>query len=231
MKKTSSILAVICFIGLGAACTFDFPYETLAEPDNVRVTMQVVPDDADVWLNGGLIGSAYEFSTPRSALRLASLQNELLFTKKGFSEERIDLSSYSDRNIVLRIEMKAAEPRSNGVIIPRPPAITGGTLTPGTAHADEAQTEPLVPLPAEKPEEGEVPFLTSIVLTVAPAETAIYIDGKFWGLAPETGKIENLRLRPRKYEIQAFKPGFNVFKKEFVVPKAEKFSISFALQK
>lgn len=231
MKKISLVSTVLFFIVLGAACTINFPYEAFDDYGGVQVTMQVTPDDADVLLNGKWIGSAYEFSTPRSALRLASRHNELILKKKGYGEEAVDLSSYPSRNITLKIELEAEEPRDAGVIIPRPPTISGGQIVPGTAKADGAKTEPLLPLPAEKPAPGPERTLTSIILTVTPIETAIYIDGKFWGLSPEGGKIENLRLKPGKYVFEAFKPGFAACKIEVVVPKAATFTLAIALQK
>jgi len=220
MKKISLLPAVLFFIGMGVACTINLPYDAFDDVDGVLVMMEIVPDDADVLLNGRLIGSAYEFSTSRSALRLASRHNELSFKKKGFAEEAVDLRTYSSRNITLQIELEAEEPRE-----------TGGHTVSGTAKADEAKTEPLPPLPAEKPAPGPERALTSIILTVTPVETSIYIDGKFWGLAPADGKIENLRLTPGKYVFEAFKPGFAASKKEVVVPKAATFTLAIALQK
>ena len=52
--------------------------------DGVRVVLHVVPDDADVLLNGRFIGVAYEFASQGTALRLASRLNELVL-KKRFS--------------------------------------------------------------------------------------------------------------------------------------------------
>jgi hypothetical protein len=188
--------------------------------------MKIVPDDADVLLNGKFIGAAYEFSSSRTALRLASRQNELIFKKKGYFEEAVDLRSYSSRNITLKInlELQAGKAASETAHKGIPDKETD------EAYAAEAETPPPPP-PAEKPNATEERFLSSVILTVTPAETAIYIDGKFWGLAPEEGKIENLRLKPGKYVIEAFKPGFNVFKKEVTVPKQEKFALTIALQK
>jgi hypothetical protein len=193
--------------------------------------MRVTPDDADVLLNGRFIGAAYEFSTARSALHLASRENELIFRKKGFGEQVVDLRSYSSRNISLQVDLEAEAQSTPGVIIPGSPTSTGGTLPPGTEKEDAAKTEPLPPQPAEKPAASQERSLTSVILTVTPAETAIYIDGKFWGLAPETGKIENLRLRPGKYVIEAFKPGHKVFKREVAIPRGEKFELAVSLQK
>jgi hypothetical protein len=187
--------------------------------------MKVVPDDADVLLNGRFIGAAYEFSTYDSALRLASRQNELLFKKKDFTEEYVDLRAYSSRNITLKINLEWETGKM--------PAETAAKKIPAQKdkEAYTAKTETPPPLPAEKPAEPEERFLTSLSLNVTPAEAAIYIDGKFWGLAPEQGKIENLRLKPGQYVFEVFKPGFSAYKKEVAVPKQEKFTLTIALQK
>ena len=183
MKKISFLLPVLFFISLGAACTINVPYDVMDDYDGVYVIMKIVPDDADVLLNGKFIGVAYEFSSSRSALRLASRQNELVFKKKGYVEEAVDLRSYSSRNITLKINLEAqAEKAASETAhkdIPDKEA--------DEAYAAETETPPPPP-PAEKPNATEERFLTSVILTVTPAETAIYIDGKFWGLAPGRGK-------------------------------------------
>jgi hypothetical protein len=225
MKKISLLLTVLFFICLGVACTFNVPYDVMDDYDGVYVIMKIMPDDADVLLNGKFIGAAYEFSSSRSALRLASRQNELVFKKKGYVEEPVDLRSYSSRNITLRINL---EPQTGKT--PAKPAAIDTDQEDDEAYAAETETPPPPP-PVEKPAAPEERFLTSVLLTVTPAETAIYIDGKFWGLAPEIGKIENLRLKPGKYIFEAFKPGFSTYKKEVTVPKQEKFPLTITLQK
>jgi hypothetical protein len=222
MKKISFLLTVLFFISLGAACSLNFPYDVMDDYDGVYVIMKIVPDDADVLLNGRFIGAAYEFSTSGSALRLASRQNELVFKKKGYGEEAVDLRAYASRNITLRINLEQQTGKT--------PAEPATKDTKQEAYVAETEAPPPPP-PAEKTNATEEHFLTAVLLTVTPAETAIYIDGKFWGLAPEGGKIENLRLKPGKYVIEAFKPGFNVYKKEVTVPKGEKFTLAIALQK
>lgn len=226
MKKISFLFTVLFFIGLHAACTLNFPYDTMDDYDGVQVMMQIEPDDADVLLNGRLIGTAYEFSTLRSALRLASRQNELVFKKKGYVEESVDLRSYSSRNITLEINLEPSGEKA-------PLKLADKELPDpknDKAYAAESETPP--PLPAgEKSSLAEERFLTPVILTVTPAEASIYIDGKFWGLAPADGKIENLRLKPGKYLFEAFKPGFSVYKKEVTIPKGEKFALAITLQK
>jgi len=221
MKNISLISAVLFFILVSAACSINVPWDIMDDYDGVRVVMRVSPDDADVLLNGRLIGAAYEFSSSGSALRLASRQNELVFKKRGFREEAIDLRSYSSRNITLKIVLE------NESI----PEIEASVSPPEEEQAYEAKSEPLPAQPAAKPIAAEERSLTQVTLTVTPAETAIYIDGKFWGLAPAEGKTASLRLPPGKYVFAAFKPGFRIYNKEISVPKQDEFTLAISLQK
>jgi hypothetical protein len=204
-----------------AACSIHVPWGLMDDYDGVRVVMRVTPDDSDVLLNGRFIGAAYEFASAAVALRLASRENELVFRKQGFREQVVDLGDYSSRRITVKVELKPAEPGS-----PAEP-----TAASGTDPAYVAKSEPLPPLPAEKPAPETEIFLTEVALTVTPEETAVYIDGRFWGLAPATGKVMFLRLPPGKYAFTAFKPGFAPLSQEVTVPKQEKFELEIALKK
>jgi hypothetical protein len=225
MKHTSLFTAILILIGAFAACTINVPWDVMDDYDGVRVVMHVIPDDADVLLNGKLIGAAYEFASAGSALRLASRENELVFKEKGFREKMIDLRSYSSRTITLKVELESETTTPASATTPKPP------VTPENKQAYEAQTEPVKPQPAEKPAPPTERFLTQITLTVTPDESVVYIDGTFWGLAPAAGKTAALRLPPGKYSFSAFKPGFRVYNKEIIVPKQEKFTLTIALQK
>lgn len=221
MKNISLLSAVLFFICIFAACSFNVPWDTTEDYDGVRVVMRVTPDDADVLLNGRFIGAAYEFASSGLALRLASRQNELVFKKKGFREEVVDLSSYPSRNITLKVILESAST----------PDAAAKVSPPEDQEAYEAKSEPIPVQPAEKPVAAEERFLTQVTLTVTPEETALYIDGKFWGLAPAQGKTAALRLPPGKYTFSAFKPGFRIYSKELTVPKREKFALAIILEK
>lgn len=219
MKKISLMATVLFFICVFGACSFNVPWDVMDDYNGVRVVMHVSPDDADVLLNGRLVGAAYEFSSPGLALRLASRQNELTFSKKGFRERVIDLSSYHSRNITLRVDLEMEE----NFTIAKP--------TTPEEPAYEAQSEPVPAQPQEKPAAAEERFLTQVALTVTPEETAVYIDGKFWGLAPAEGKTAIVRLPPGKYLFTAFKPEFKNYSRQVTIPRQEKFALAIALQK
>lgn len=214
-----------------AACTFHLPWDVLGDYDGVRVVLRVVPDDADVLLNGRYIGAAYEYASSRMALRLASRENELVLRKKGFREQVVDLSDYPTRSITLRVTLEAEEPLPPAAAVPESPPAAGEEPAAKDDPAYVAKSEPLPPLPAEAPPAPAESFLSQVTLRVTPEEAAIYIDGKFWALAPAEGQDIFLRLPPGKYAVAAFKPGFKPFGKEIVVPRQEKFTLTIALEK
>lgn len=228
MSHTKRLLLMMILVSAFAACSIHVPGGLLDDYDGVRVVMRVTPDDADVLLNGRFIGAAYEFASSAVALRLASRENELVFRKQGFREQVVDLGDYSSRRITVKVELKPAAPGSPAdPVSPAEPSETRGT-----DPAYEAKSEPLPPLPEQKPAAPEAErFLTEVALTVTPEETAVYIDGRFWGLAPATGKVMFLRLPPGNYAFTAFKPGFAPLSREVVVPKQEKFELEIALKK
>jgi hypothetical protein len=222
MKNVRMVPTLLAVILVFAACSIHVPWEVLDDYDGVRVIMRITPDDADVLLNGRFIGAAYEYAAAGIALRLASRENELVFRKKGYREKVVDLRAYPTTRITLRYELAPLAASA-----PEEPAVPAV----GEEPADEARSEPVKPLPAEQPEPPAERFQTQVSLTVTPEEAAIYIDNRFWGLAPAAGKAVFLRLPPGKYAIVAFKPGFRPFSQEVIVPRQETFSLIIALQK
>jgi len=221
MKKAYLILGVLALAFSLTSCSIQLPYDTYEDYSGYRITLMVEPDDAEVMLNGRLIGLAYEFSTRESALRLASRNNELVIKKKGFSEEFVDLGDYTTRDITVKIKMNP----DKRFVAKVPVQEEKGK------EEYEPKTEPVIPTPPEQKQQEPLSPPTLVRLEVEPADTAIYLNGKFWGIAPETGTIENLRLKKGKYRFEAFKPGYKTFSREFDIPKAEKFDIKINLEK
>ncbi len=226
MKNTLSVLFLAAVLFSMTACTITVPYD-LDDYGGYRVVLQVQPDDADVLLNGRFIGAAYEFASSRTALTVSSRNNELTIRKPGFLEEAVDLRSYNSRYISLKIILQR-EKREDFKPAGTPPS------APKDQNGEEPKTEKVLDVPAEAavlPPPSEKPLtLTAITLTGAPAEAAIYIGGKYWGLFPDSGRIDNLLLKPGKHILELFKPGFKPFKKEFTVKK-EKLEIQAVMEK
>jgi hypothetical protein len=219
MKSIRLALLIALLAAAGAACAIHVPWELMDDSGGVRVVMLVTPDDADVLLNGRFIGAAYEYADSRAALRLASRANELAFRRKGFREQAVDLRDYPSRRITLRVELA---PEAGAAAAPAAPA--------DRDPAYEAKSEPLPPLPPARPA-GEARVLVELALTVTPAEAAVYVDGRFWGVAPEAGAVMVMRLTPGQHAFSAFKPGYAAWSGEINVPKQERTELKIDLAK
>ncbi len=228
MRRTAryylSVLAVSLIILGFSACTFHIPYEVEDGYYTYHIRLEITPDDADVLLNGRFIGAAYEFSTPATAIRLASRRNELIIKKDGYVEEAINLYEYGTRQITIRRVLKQDD---ESVQEDMPEEKPEYTPIPRTVKEKEVP-----PMPVEPVEEraGEARVI-NITLDIEPPESAIYLDGKFWGISPRMGKIENLRLRPGRYLLEVVKPGYRPYKKELRIGESEDVNLTIKLNK
>lgn len=216
-----------------SACTIHFPYEIYDEFGPIRVIFKVQPDDAKILLNGKFIGEAYEFSTYESALKLASRRNELVVKREGYVEEEVYLDHYSTNKITVRLTMTPERDYRRAPTPKAEPVPRGEEAKPETAYTPKTlpeKTIPEEPVEAEKVER-KVTKRVPVTISISPSETAIYLDGKFWGISPESGKIENLRLQPGTYKIEAIKPGYRTYKRELVIKDQKEVNLSIKLEK
>ena len=231
MKNLGYAFLLVSLIITFSACTFHFPYDYWDwDYSEYRVILKVEPDDARVLLNGKWIGEAYEFSTNNSALRLSSRNNELVIKKEGYVEEAIDLYEYNTRKIIIRLKLL----KDKDYTAPPKPTKPARKVTPEEAERKpeyKAKTEAPKELPPEPTDlTKESVKAIDVILEIQPEEASIYLNGKFWGIAPPGGKIENLRLEPGKYTLAVAKPGYQDYKKEIEV-KEQKLKIFIKLEK
>ncbi len=213
MKKIWYLLLVLPLLVL-SACTLHIPPYDIGvrqtAPDEWRVVLLVEPDDAEVLLNGKFIGEAYEFSSAKSALRLSSNYHELVVKRDGYKEEVVDLRDYSTQDITLRLNLRKKQVYSGYRKETRKEDPEGKTVKPEyTAKKAEEKTPPPQP---ETTEFEEKVVSVKVTLEISPKEASIYLDGKFWGIAPESGKIENLRFKRGTYTLEVVKPGYKTAK-------------------
>lgn len=220
-------LGLLALTALLSACSLSFPDEGYVERDfDLHLVLQVNPDDAEVLLNGRLIGAAYEFDSSRTALRLDRRDDELVIRLKGYEEEEIDLKPlrrWSTVRLSLRPVSRLRSPYGKELAPnPRP--------TPTPTPAPKGKTEPLPPLPeTASPDETATP-VTGFVLEVAPEGSSIYLDGKFFGLAPAGGRIDNLRLSQGSHRFEVFHPGYVPYRGEVKIGQGQGATMKITLQ-
>lgn len=204
MRKVSYLSMLFLIFLTAAACTIHIPYDWGTEYRDYRVVLSVQPDDADVLLDGKFIGSAYEFANDESAIRLRSRNHELVIKKIGYREEAVNLYDYSSTDITVRVKLTREQ---SSYASAKEPA-KGEKPAEYTAKTEPVQTPP----PVEEEEFTQQVDVVGVTLEISPTESSIYLDGRFWGISPPSGKIENLRLKPGKYTLEIVKPGYKTLK-------------------
>jgi hypothetical protein len=225
MNQGLKLISILMFIIIFSSCTLHIPYDWDWESRGIRVRLLVEPDDANVLLNGKWIGEAYEFATFKTAIRLASRNNEIIVKKEGYLEEVIDLYKYYSMDITIRFKLIKDEDYTGPIKPTKPGKKPKPKYTPKTEPPEKTPQDL-----TEKSQELTVVEPVEVFLEVLPEESSIYLNGKFWGISPKGGKIENFRLKPGKYTLEVLKPGYQTFEKELNV-KDKKINLSIKLVK
>jgi hypothetical protein len=211
------LISILTFILIFSSCALHIPYgwEWDSQSRVIRVRLVIEPDDANVLLNGKWIGEAYEFGTFKTAIRLASRNNEIIIKKEGYLEEAVDLYQYYSRDITIRIKLVKDEDYT-GSVKRKKPVRKPEPKKPEYTPKSEPERTPPQDL-TEKSAEISAGKPVDVTLEILPEESSIYLNGKFWGISPKGGKIENFRLKPGKYTLAVVKPGYRTFEKELHV--------------
>lgn len=223
--KTTSLVILLFSISVFSSCAFYWNDELGVPPYSTRIVFRIEPVDAQILLDGRFIGEAFEFSTPQTALRLRSRNHEIIIKKKGFIEEVVDLQKFMDRDITIEIKMKEDKQLSG---ISKKEEIQAEEKKPEyiakTAPIKEpdASPEPEQPIPAK---------MIEVNFEILPAEAAIYLNGKFWGIAPEGGKIQNQYLKVGTYTIEVVKPEYKSVKKVIELKDQQQLTVTITLEK
>ncbi len=211
------------------ACSFHFPYDWDSEYSygDYSIVLKVNPDDAQVLLNGKFIGEAYEFSTRASALKIRSANNELVIKKDGYIEEEIDLDKYNMRRITITLELKpdmvlTRKTVVKGEVAPPPPPPKG---------KEEGKIVKEMEIPKGEVKSSVTGIFAPVILEISPEESSIYVDGKFWGIAPEGGVINNFNLQKGNHRIEVLKPGYKTVQKNINVAGEKELKVIIKLEK
>lgn len=238
MRKVNYLWMLFLIFLMAAACTVHIPYDWGTEYRDYRVVLLVQPDDADVLLDGKFIGSAYEFSDDETAIRLRSRNHELVIKKRGYHEESVNLYDYSTSDITIRIKLTRDRTYYGSSKKPAKPAkdekevkeVKKGEKEKPAEYTAKTVPEIKPPKTVDEEEAVEKVDAVNVTLEISPTESSIYLNGRFWGISPPNGKIENLRLKPGKYTLEIVKPGYKALKKVLDV-KDKGIKISLKLQK
>lgn len=182
------------------------------------VRVKVSPKDADVFVNGTLVGKARRYDGWPSQLYLEPGTHELIFYRDGMETERREIEVKFNTSQKIRVEMRPGE------------AVPANKISKALKKK-ESEREQLYrryskdrdksldpPRPrresaAPEPQQGDRGFDMrseggALRLMVSPDDAVIYIDGRFLSTAADLKRGGGqVMLDPGEHEVEIFIPG------------------------
>jgi len=205
---------------------YDVPMTPGAPADNLTpVRTYVSPEEALVYLNGVLIGTARDFDGDPDVLYLGPGHYTVEFRLPGYHSRALELDA-TGPEATIPIALELVPDHSRGAVAPyRPPQGLpyGRVFGPDFGHAMSPQGPRPVwgPRPGLRPESrpdaGTVaaprlttsnPGLAALKLHVSPPNAAVYLDGEFLGSGAELGRLQRgVALLSGPHRIEVLAPG------------------------
>ncbi|HEY5906638.1 MAG TPA: PEGA domain-containing protein [Vicinamibacteria bacterium] len=210
--------------------------------DAGAVRVLVDPEDTKVYVDGYYAGEVDEFDGLMQRLNLAAGRHEILLKKDGYRSHRIKLYVERDATIKLRHDMEKGmgpdtledlagdrgleEERRRAER--RPEADEDAELgAPQERELEQDQDLGRAPqLHAPSPEGSVTPGL--LILRVTPEDASVYVDGRFFGSARQTGEIE---LSSGRHRVEIVRPGFRTVERDVVVDAGRTLTLGIALDR
>lgn len=171
--------------------------------------LDIEPQQAEIFVDGYLIGDADQFDGFPNYLWLEEGSYELAFYREGYETIYRQYTIYP------------------GVIID-----VDDRLRPG-------QAERPAPPSAAYPEDGAVQLpdpagdqnIGRIMIAGSPADAAVYLDGHFVGTAGEISNLPNgLLVEPGEHVVELVRPGFETERRSIAVPAGDQVDLDLSLR-
>lgn len=172
--------------------------------------LEVTPKEAEVFIDGFMVGTVDEFDGTFQRLRLAPGEHELTLYRDGFKtvHQSLRLSQGSTFKVSYKMEPLAA----GEVAEPRP--------TPPPAPPDEGEAR----APVARASAG----FGTLAIRVQPADAIVLIDGERWQSSGLDRLVVAVPEGPHRIEIR--KEGFETYSGEITMGQGQTVPINVSLQ-
>jgi hypothetical protein len=187
--------------------------------------LNVKPKKTEVWVDGQLVGRSGKFDGFPGYLWLGRGRHELIFFNPGFATEVREVRVLEGTVIKVNLSLEAGESVAPETLArkdisrrqqrPRRPATSADKqLNAPTREQRRAPTEP-----------------GRILLSVAPGDASVYLDGRFLGTGEELSKLHaGLVVNAGLHTLEVVRPGFRAERTEVVIEPDTETAISVDLE-
>jgi len=227
MRKPIMLVLPLVLL-LGASFTLHIPiYQSWDEPraDALSLTLQVIPEQAKILVDGTFMGLGYEFKRDDHPLKLNRSARQMTVRMDGFREQVIDLAEIEENpaRLDIRLEPLAASPESTKAV-ERPVVATEYRRPVGSDPKE--QMEESEAAPADDAREEHIGILN---LKVDPRGASLYLDKVFWGTAPQDGSAFPVRMKAGVHRLDILAPGHDPLTRQITLNAGEEQSLELHL--
>ena len=169
--------------------------------------LDLEPQDAEVFVDGYLVGNADQFDGYPDYLWLEEGTYEVAFFRHGYQTLFRQYTIYP--GVIVEVDDRM---RKGEAVRPEP---SGGGYPP--------ETEPVGPASGEA--------FGRIALSGSPSDAAVYLDGHFVGTAGEISRLsEGLLVEPGDHVVELVRPGYGSERRPVSVAAGERIDFDLGLK-
>ncbi len=210
--------------------------------DAGALRLLVDPEDTKVYVDGYYAGEVDDFDGLMQRLNLAAGRHEILLKRDGYRTHRIKV--YLDPNTTVKLRHGMEKGLGPDTLEDLAGERGIGEEPRRSARRAEDQSEddrdigaedlpesrenarPALPLPAPGPGGSATPGL--LALRVSPDDASVYVDGRFFGSARQTGEIE---LGPGPHRVEIVRPGYKTIERDVMIEAGRTLTLGMALDR
>jgi hypothetical protein len=193
-----------------------------SEPVTIRLISD--PEDAQVHVDGRLVGVVGEFDDVAQRLRLTPGSHEIVIRKSGYVSHRIVLYAEEGDDIKIRHFLEKGSGETSESVGQAPPRRPRSVETPAAPVVAPAEPE----RPREQEEAEVEDDAATLTVNVVPSDASVYVDGRFQGTSTD---VDELELLPGPHTVEVVRPGYRSIELQVRLERGKDKSVDVRLEK
>ena len=187
-----------------------------------EVRIMATPREAEVYVDGYLVGTVDDFDGWSQRLRLEPGEHEVELYLEGHRSVRQKMLFRPGETYKIRAVLEKADPAESPALRPAP--------DPTAAAAERAARAPDDPRPSRDsaPRPSEARGFGTLSVRVQPADAVILVDGERWD-RPEGDSRLSLELAPGRHDIEVRRDGYVTYRSTVDVKPGEVTAVNVSL--
>ena len=185
-----------------------------------EVRVMATPREAEVYVDGYLVGTVDDFDGWSQRLRIQPGEHEIELYLEGYRSVRQKMLFRPGETYKVRATLEKAEPSEPPAMRPVPaPGTAAGE--PGSPSSERDRAQPPVP-------RGDARAFGTLAIRVQPADAVILVDGERWD-RPEGDARLSLDLAPGTHDVEVRKDGHRTYQTTVTVKPGEVTAVNVSL--